>query len=107
MSNNINVVLATLTPVGDYEKDKNGKQIIQTVRRPPEKILELNRWIKQFAAERGLVYLDYFTATVDDKGFFKEDLTYDGLHPNAKGYRIMKPLAEAAIDRALKRKDKR
>ena len=70
-ANGINVVLATLTPVGDYEKDKNGKQIIQTVRRPPAKILELNRWIKQFAAERGLVYLDYFSATVDDKGFFQ------------------------------------
>jgi lysophospholipase L1-like esterase len=106
-ANGINVVLATLTPVSDYNKDKNGKQIVQTVRRPPAQIIELNRWIKQFAADRGLVYLDYFTSTVDDKGLFKEDLAGDGLHPNARGYEIMKPLAEAAIDRALKRKQKR
>ena len=106
-ANGINVVLATLTPVGDYEKDKNGKQIVQTVRRPPEQILELNRWIKQFAADRGLVYLDYFTSTVDDKGFFKEDLTYDGLHPNAKGYEVMKPLVEHAIELALKARQRK
>jgi len=106
-ANGINIVLASLTPVGDYNKDKNGKQIIQTVRRPPAQILELNSWIKNFAAERGLVYLDYFSATVDDKGSFKEDLTYDGLHPSSKGYDLMKPLAEAAINQALKSKQKR
>ena len=106
-ANGINVVLATLTPVSDYNKDKNGRQIVQTIRRPPEKIAELNRWIRQFTADRGLVYLDYFSATIDDKGFFKEELARDGLHPNAKGYEIMKPLAEAAIDRARKGKQRR
>jgi lysophospholipase L1-like esterase len=59
------------------------------------------------AAERGLVYLDYFTAMVDDKGFFREELANDGLHPNAKGYEIMKPLAENAITAALKSKLKK
>jgi len=105
--NGINVVLSSVLPVSDYNKDKSGKQIIQTVRRPPDQILELNRWLKNFAAERGLVYLDYFTATVDGKGFFKEDIANDGLHPNAKGYEIMKPLAENAIDLALKSKQKK
>ena len=105
--NGINVVLSSVLPVSDYNKDKSGKQIIQTVRRPPDQILELNRWLKNFAAERGLVYLDYFTATVDGKGFFKEDIANDGLHPNAKGYEIIKPLAENAIDLALKSKQKK
>jgi lysophospholipase L1-like esterase len=50
--------------------------------------------------------LDYFTATVDDKGFLKPDIANDGLHPNAKGYEIMKPLAEQAINTALKKKQK-
>ena len=38
---------------------------------------------------------------VDDKGFFKAELTYDGLHPNAAGYQVMGPLAAKAIAQAL------
>jgi len=95
-ANNIKVVLASLTPVCDYHRP-------QTATRPPEKILELNRWIKSYAASHHLVYLDYFSATVDDKGFFKAEITGDGLHPNAAGYEIMGPLAEKAIAEALGR----
>jgi lysophospholipase L1-like esterase len=106
-ANGINVVLSSVLPVSDYNKDKSGKPIIRTVQRQPAQILELNRWMKSFAAERGLVYLDYFTATIDDKGFFREELANDGLHPNAKGYEIMKPLAEHAITAALKSKQRK
>ncbi len=95
-ANNIKVVLASLTPVCDYHRP-------QTATRPPEKILELNRWIKGYAASHHLVYLDYYSATVDDKGFFKAEITGDGLHPNAAGYEIMGPLAEKAIAEALGR----
>ena len=38
---------------------------------------------------------------VDDKGLMKKDLADDGLHPNAAGFKIMAPLAEAAIEKAL------
>jgi lysophospholipase L1-like esterase len=41
---------------------------------------------------------------VDDKGFLKAELANDGLHPNAEGYKVMAPLAEAAIQQALKQK---
>ena len=93
-ANNIKVVLASLLPVCDYHRP-------QTQTRPPEKILALNRWMKDYAARNSLVYLDYFSATVDEKGFFKADLTYDGLHPNGAGYQVMAPLAEKAIAQAL------
>jgi acyl-CoA thioesterase-1 len=39
---------------------------------------------------------------VDETGHMRADLTEDDLHPNAKGYAIMAPLAEAAIARALR-----
>jgi len=39
---------------------------------------------------------------VDGKGLLKRDLATDGLHPNKGGYAVMAPLAQAAIDRALK-----
>lgn len=106
-ANGINVVIASVLPVSDYNKNTEGKPIIQTGRRPPEKILDLNRWIKNYAAEKKLVYLDYFSAMADDKGFFKEELARDGLHPNAKGYEVMKTLAAQAIITALKKKQKK
>jgi len=99
--NSIKVVFASLLPVSDYEQ-RDGKPIIQTVRRPPEKIKALNGWMQSYASRNKLTYLDYYSAVVDDKGLLKADLSEDGLHPNAKGYAIMAPLAEAAIARALK-----
>jgi lysophospholipase L1-like esterase len=62
--------------------------------------------MKKYADEHKQGYLDYFSAVVDDKGFLREELSGDGLHPNAKGYELMKPLAQQAIDNALKRKAK-
>jgi lysophospholipase L1-like esterase len=100
-ANGIRVVFASLLPVSDYEL-RDGKPIIQTVRRPPEKIKLLNSWMKDYAAKNHLIYLDYFSAMVDEKGFFKDELSNDGLHPNAQGYAVMNPLAEAAIQSSLK-----
>ena len=94
----IGVVLASVMPINNYTP-KSESFFLQ---RSPEKILELNRWLKDYCARNGYVYLDYFSATVDDKGMLKADLTEDGLHPNKAGYAIMAPLAEAAIAKALK-----
>ena len=95
-ANGIKVILASVTPVCDLP----GKPPM-TTGRPPESILTLNRWIKDYAASHGAVYLDYFSATVDDKGFLHADMTEDGLHPTIKGYEVMNPLAEKAIAQAL------
>ena len=100
-ANGIRVVFASVLPVSDYEI-RDSKPIVQTVRRPPAQILALNQWLKEFAKANHHVYLDYFTAMVDDKGFLKDELSNDGLHPNAQGYVVMAPLAEAAIAASLK-----
>jgi lysophospholipase L1-like esterase len=92
----IRVVLSSLTPVNNYtERSKLFFPL-----RPPEQILELNRWIKDYAAQNGCTYLDYFSAMVDDKGLLKADLSEDGLHPNDRGYAVMSPLAQKAIVQA-------
>jgi lysophospholipase L1-like esterase len=103
-ANKIKVVFASVLPVSDYNKRKNGEVIIVTERRPPAKIRELNEWLKAYAAGNGYTYLDYFSALADEKGLLRAELSNDGLHPNAKGYAIMAPLAEAAIGKALKSK---
>ena len=97
----IKVVMSSVTPVSEYHV-ASPRVAPQTTARPMERIKALNEWMKSYAAEHGDVYLDYFTAMIDDKGLMRTELTEDDLHPNAKGYAIMAPLAEAAIARALK-----
>jgi len=92
----IKVILASLTPVCDMPNRPP-----MTTGRPPESIAKLNSWIRDYASKNNLVFLDYFSATVDDKGLFRSELTEDGLHPTIKGYEIMNPLAEKAIAQAL------
>ena len=105
LANRIRVVLASVMPINDYAV-RDGKPIIRSVARPPEKIVALNKWIKDYAATNGLTYLDYFSAMVDEKGFLKAELSNDGLHPTPKGYEVMKTLAEEVIGAALKKKKK-
>ena len=96
-ANNVRVVLASVMPVCDYIKPQTG-------RRPPSQILQLDAWMKDYCARNNCVYLDYFSAMVDPQGMLKQELTFDGLHPNAAGYAVMAPLAEQAISQALGRK---
>ena len=100
-AHNIRVVLASVTPVSQYHVASPAASP-QTTLRPMARIKALNEWMKSYAAAHGDVYLDYFSAMTDDAGLLKAELSEDDLHPNAKGYAIMGPLAEAAIARALK-----
>lgn len=67
---------------------------------PPGDILKLNAWIKGYAGRVNAIYADYFTALVDEKGWLEDSYSADGLHPNAEGYKVMAPIAAAAIQRA-------
>ena len=97
-ANNIRVVFASVMPVNNYTAQAQ----IFFAQRSPEKILALNRWLKGYVAgDPECVYVDYFAAMVDAKGLLKRELTEDGLHPNAAGYRVMVPLVETAVRSAL------
>ncbi len=103
-ANGIKVVLSSVIPVSDTVLKADGSFYVQTKRRPPEKIVAMNEWLKNYCARNGCTYLDYYSAMVDDKGFVRDGITFDGLHPNIKGYAIMNPLVEGAIQKALKNK---
>jgi len=96
-ANHIRVVFSSVLPVHNYTP----KSQDFFAQRSPEKILALNRWLKDYCSANSLTYLDYFPSMVDDKGLLKRDLAEDGLHPNHAGFKIMAPLAEAAIAKAL------
>ena len=93
----IHVVLASVLPVHNYTPMSE----LTFPVRPPDRIAALNKWLKDYAAANGCVYLDYAAAMADAKGLLKKDLAEDGLHPNKAGYAIMAPLAEQAIGKAL------
>jgi lysophospholipase L1-like esterase len=94
-TNGIRVVLSSVLPVYDYAW-RPGLT-------PAPKIVALNAWMKAYAARVGAVYLDYHTAMADARQGLRADLTRDGVHPTEAGYRVMAPLAEAAIAEALRR----
>lgn len=116
----IKVILAALTPISDNPTPigADGQPMRaaapaparaggpprrkQSEQRPPADILALNAWIKSYAAQSNAGYADYYSATVDPNGFFKDGYTNDGLHPNPRGYELMAPVAAAAIAQALR-----
>lgn len=94
-AHNIKVILCSIMPISDYtQRPQSGK-------RPPADILRLNAWIKDYAAKSNAIFADYYAAVVDEKGMLREGISNDGLHPNAKGYELLAPVADAAIRKAL------
>jgi lysophospholipase L1-like esterase len=98
-AHDIKVVLSSIMPTSAYHTQPNGTP--QTTQRPMDRIKAINTWMKDYADRNGHVYLDYFSAMVDSTGVMKAELTGDDLHPTIDGYKIMAPLAEAAIQKAL------
>lgn len=95
-ANNIKVVLTSLTPICDCYKK-------QSVLRPVGKIIGMNGWLRDYAAESGAVYLNYYAALVEGRNL-KQEFTSDGLLLNDAAYAVIAPLAEQAIAEALGKK---
>ena len=95
-ANGIKVVLSSTLPAYDYPW-KPGLE-------PAEKIITLNQLIKTYADLNDMVYLDYFSAMVDERKGLPKKYADDEVHPTEDGYAVMEPLVEAAIARALDEK---
>jgi lysophospholipase L1-like esterase len=89
----IKVVLCSILPAFDFPW-KPGRE-------PAPKVVAINRWIKDYAASHGHLYVDFYSAMVDARGGLREKLSKDGVHPNPAGYAVMTPLVEAGIAQAL------
>jgi len=113
----IKVVLCSVLPVSDYpyQRSQNAPAVPAVAGRggpprvavkmtdshPAGDILKLNAWMKDHAAKVGAVYADYFSVTVDERGWLKDAYSTDGLHPNAEGYKVMTAVLVPAIQKAL------
>ncbi len=94
-------IMASILPISDYHEQSNPR-FRRTPLRSPSRIVELNRWLSDLCRSKGWGYLDYHSAMVDARGRLRQDLSDDGLHPNSEGYKVMAPLAQAAINSAVR-----
>lgn len=94
-ANQIQVIFASVLPINDYSAVERSHV------HSPAKIRQLNEWLQRYCLENNHIYLDYYSQMLDRQGMLKADLADDGLHPNRRGYLIMAPLAEIAIEQAL------
>jgi len=94
-ANGIRVVLTSVLPAYAFPWNP-GLQ-------PAEKVVELNAWIRDYANTHGCIYVDYFTPMADEKHAMKGEYSFDGVHPNLAGYKVMEPLVEASIQKALEK----
>jgi lysophospholipase L1-like esterase len=95
-TNRIAVILGSIAPASGFP----WKPKIT----PAAQIIELNRWLRDYARVKGLVYADYHAVLADPQGAMKPAFTGDGVHPNAAGYAAMEPVARAALAEAVRKR---
>ncbi len=90
-ANNIDAVICSVLPVYDYGWHKGLE--------PAQKIITLNKMLKEYADKNKLTYVDYHSAMVDERGGLPEKYSKDGVHPNLDGYKVMEKLVLKALKR--------
>jgi lysophospholipase L1-like esterase len=93
-ANDIRVVIGSVTPAGMFPWRPS-------VVEPAQHIVEMNEWLRRFAREKNLIYVDYHEPLADERDAMKQTFSNDGVHPNRDGYSVMEPLVRHAIDQAL------
>lgn len=94
LANGIRPVLASVLPAREYPWRPG--------REPAPKIAALNARLRDYAQRREIVYLDFYSDMAGPGGGLKPELSQDGVHPNQAGYEVMRPLAERALQAALR-----
>jgi lysophospholipase L1-like esterase len=93
-ANGIKVIIASVPPAADFPW-RHGLD-------PAPTIKALNARLKAYATGHGFVYADYWSALATPGGGMKPQYSGDGVHPNAEGYEAMRPVAQAAIAKAMR-----
>lgn len=94
-ANKIKVVLCSVLPASDFPWRKGLN--------PALKIVQLNERLQSYCRQQKHVYVDYYGSMNDGHGGLLPSLGYDGVHPNLAGYKIMEPLVQEGIRKALRK----
>ena len=91
----IKVILASIPPAKAFYSRPGA--------RPAQRIRAWDDWLRAYARERDLVFVDYYPVLADSEGGLRSDLGSDGVHPSRAGYELMDPLFQAALVQAERR----
>lgn len=83
-ANNIHVVLCSVLPAYDFPWRKDMQ--------PADKVIALNKMIKDYAQKNNITYVDYHSALKDEKNGLPKEIAEDGIHPNKSGYEKMEAI---------------
>ena len=95
VANKIKVVLCSVLPAYDFPWRRGMN--------PAPKVIQLNAMLKVYAEKNNMVYVDYFSAMVDERGGLDKKYTNDEVHPTLVGYQVMEPLLKAGIQLAFEK----
>jgi len=95
-AHHIKVIICSIVPAYDYPWAE-GKE-------PNIRIPAINAELKTYAEKNKFIYLDYFSKMEDGKNGLQKKYTYDGVHPDKKGYEVMAKLTESAIRKSFEKK---
>lgn len=90
----ITVMLASIPPSVKYNWSLSVN--------PEPSIAAMNTWLKAYAKRNGFIYVDYYAVLNNGNGGYKAGYSSDGTHPSVAGFAAMRPVAERAIETALK-----
>ena len=62
-----------------------------------EKIVSLNKFLKEYADDKGITYIDIYSMVVDENNQLYSAYTTDGLHLSSEGYYVWKDTIEQFI----------
>lgn len=95
LAHDIIPIISSIPPCSEFVWRKEIENVGQT-------IVEINRVLKTYAEENGLVYVDYHSALADENLGFPKALSEDGCHPDPETYFTMEDLVLNAIRKVLK-----
>lgn len=81
-ANGIVPVLSTVLPAACFPWR-------MSIAEAPAKITSLNKRLREYAAEKGLLFIDYYSPMVVDGGALNPGYSNDGVHPTEPGYEVM------------------
>ena len=90
MAAGIRPIICSVLPAGKYP----WRTEIESV---PEKIRDLNARLHRYASDRGLIWVDYYTAMDAGDGSMRSEYTKDGVHPTSEGYDVMERIVLPAL----------
>lgn len=64
---------------------------------PEAEVVALNQWIRAYARQQHLDYVDYYSLMVDENKGLQSALTVDGVHCTPAGYKIMEQAISAVF----------